>query len=83
MDPALAEAFAKRLADWMDIGAQFAGSAEFYRGIVEEIGEMFGLAAKTADDGTVGDSVLALKVPGLVRELIAERMLLQKRLASW
>lgn len=60
MDVVLAEAVARRIAAWMDSAAMFNRNSDFYRGIVVEIGEMFGEAAKT--------SVLALRVPELVRE---------------
>ena len=51
---------------------------DFYRKLISEIGETFGVAAYTSDDGSVQDSVLALKVPELVRDLhtrleVAER----------
>lgn len=72
MDTRLAEAFAKRLLLWMSTGEQYARNADFYQNIVIEIGEMFGDAAKTSDDGNIGDCVLALKVPGLVRETLDE-----------
>ena len=52
--------------NWKDSAAQFARGQEFYQGIVAKIGEMFGVAAKTSDDGSVQDSVLALRVPELV-----------------
>lgn len=71
MDPALCEAVAKRIAAWMDTCAQAYRNADFYRGIVTQIGEMFGVAAKTSDDGSVQQDVLALKVPELVADLIA------------
>lgn len=73
MDPPLAEAFAKRLATWMDEAARQMRNVEFYRGIVVQIGEMFGDAAKTSDDGTVQEDVLALRVPELVQALIQSR----------
>ena len=59
------------LAAWLDTAAQNQRNADFYRGLVVEVGEMFGEAAKTSDDGSRQDSVLALKVPELVRELLA------------
>lgn len=71
MDTALAEAFAKRIASWMDTSAQAYRNTDFYRGIVTQIGEMFGEAAKTSDDGSVQQDVLALKVPELVADLVA------------
>lgn len=51
---------------WCESAAQHLRNEEFYRGIVTQIGEMFGDAAKTSDDGTLQDSVLALRVPELV-----------------
>jgi len=60
---------AESSAAWMDSAAVFSRNADFYRGIVVQIGEMFGDAAKTSDDGSLQDSVLALKVPGLVAAL--------------
>jgi hypothetical protein len=62
---------------WCDTAARHLRNEEFYRGIVTEIGEMFGDMAKTSDDGSLQDSVLALKVPRLVRQAIAD---LQRRM---
>jgi hypothetical protein len=69
MDVVLAEAVARRIAAWMDAAAMFNRNSDFYRGIVVQIGEMFGEAAKTSDDGSVQQDVLALKVPELVASL--------------
>jgi len=52
----------------------------FYRGIVEEIGKPFGVAARTSDDGSVQDSILALKVPELVQTLERQRDALREAL---
>lgn len=49
-----------------DMAAWWQRSSEFYRGLVQRCGEVFGVAAYTADDGSVMDDVLALKVPELV-----------------
>jgi len=57
---------------WKDSAAQFLRNQEFYQGIVKQIGETFGVAARTSDDGSIQDDVLALKVPELVTELQAE-----------
>lgn len=73
MDPPLAEAFAKRLAAWMYTAAQETKNTEFYRKLLVEIGEMFGDKAKIADDNSVQEDVIALRVPELVRELIESR----------
>ncbi|KAA0684576.1 hypothetical protein DTW90_36160 [Neorhizobium sp. P12A] len=55
--------------NWIESARQFNRDADFYRGIVCRIGDLFGDAAKTSDDGSLQDSVLALKVPELVRYL--------------
>ena len=44
-------------------------ATDFYRGIVTKIGNMFGDAARTSDDGSVQENVLAIKVMELVGEL--------------
>lgn len=54
---------------WKETAAFHSRNEEFYRGIINQIGEILGVEAYTADDGSVGDSVLALKVPELVKEL--------------
>jgi hypothetical protein len=71
MDVRLAEAFARILAGWLDTAAMFHRNQEFYQGIVRDIGNVFGVAARTSDDGSVQDDVLALRVPELVKELHA------------
>ena len=70
----LKEAFRKaRSADaWEDTAAQAYRDADFYRGIVIRIGEPFGVAAKTSDDGSIQENVLALRVPELVEGMRAE-----------
>lgn len=72
MDTRLAEAFAKRLAVWMEEASIYNRNAGFYRSIIEEIGKMFGDAAKTSDDGSLQEDVLALRVPELVRDALEE-----------
>lgn len=63
---------AERSAEnWRETAEQCQRNTEFYRGIVQQIGEMFGDAAKTSDDGSLQDSVLALKIPELVANLRA------------
>lgn len=71
MDRVLAEAIAKPVGrlvrNWYDTAAQFSRNADYYRGIVQEIGAMLGDEAFISDDGSVQDSVLCAKVPELVR----------------
>jgi hypothetical protein len=57
---------------WRETAAQHLRNEDFYRGIVTDIGNMFGLKARIADDGTICKDVLALRVPELVVELIVE-----------
>ena len=59
--------------NWEETAAQFLRDANFWYGLVTQIGELFGIGAKTADDGTVYDTVVALKVPELVERLLEER----------
>jgi hypothetical protein len=82
MDVVLAEAVAKRIAAWMDSASQFSRNEVFYHGIVTQIGEMFGEAAKTSDDGSIQEDVLALKVPELVAGLISANVSHQRHLPA-
>lgn len=55
---------------WYSTAAQMARNAEYYRGLLVRIGEMLGVEAYTADDGSISDSVLCAKLP----ELLAYRL---------
>ena len=66
-DLAAENARLKRERDaWIDTANQMTENASFYRGLVARIGEHFGVEAKTSDDGSIQQDVLALKVPELV-----------------
>lgn len=54
---------------WKKTAERLHRNEEFYWSIVEQIGNLFGKDARTADDGTIGDTVLALKVYPLVKQL--------------
>jgi len=56
---------------WRAQAEQELRNAEYYRGLVVRIGEMFGVSAKTQDDGVVVDGVLCAKVPSLVEGMLA------------
>lgn len=71
MDVQLAEAVARRLAAWMETAAQYAGNAEFYRDLLDQCAAHLGPEAYTADDGTVMDEPVRLKLPALIRRLTA------------
>lgn len=53
---------------WIESAAMFHRNEEYYRGLVDQIGEMLGVDAYTADDGVIHDSVLRAKVPELVKQ---------------
>ncbi len=70
MDPELAEVFAELLDNWMDTAAQEARNAEFYRDLIDQCAQVLGPEAFTADDGTVMQDPVRLKVPELVQKLV-------------
>lgn len=53
-------------AAWRAMAAEMSRNADFYKGIVTQVGDLFGVAARTSDDGSIQGGVLALKVPELV-----------------
>jgi len=89
MDPALAGAFARRLKAYLEIIAQLHDNVAFYHGLVNQIGELFGDAARTRDDGSIQQEVLTLNVPELVKTALSERDSLRhavqdrQRAAEW
>ena len=58
---------------WLEIAKQNQRNTDYYRGLVVQIGTLFGKAAMTADDGTVMEDVLCAKVPELAEQREAER----------
>ena len=71
MDVALAEAFAKRLAVWMETAAMMSRNADFFRGLLDQCAAHLGQEAYTADDGSVWEEPVRLKIPELVVERCA------------
>ncbi len=69
MDTALAEAIAKRIAAWMDTAADFARNEDFYRSLLDRCAQHLGQDVNIADDGSVMDGPLRLKIPELVEAL--------------
>jgi hypothetical protein len=69
MDPALAEAVAKRIAAWMDAAAQSYRDVEYYRGLVVRCEKAIGEQAHTDDAGGRQEDVLCAKVPELVENI--------------
>jgi len=70
MDSALAMAFAKRLAGWMQTAAQNQRNTEYYRGLLVECGESIGDEAYRCDDGTMSREVLCDKIPACVDDIL-------------
>jgi hypothetical protein len=75
---------------WEETANQNQRNTDYYRGLVVQIGEMFGVAAKTQDDGGLAEDVLCAKVPELVaqaqaRLIIAEVLcrMVEQQLAAW
>lgn len=73
------EAVERERDNWQETAAQHCRNEEFWRGLVHQTGAHFGPAAYTADDGSVGDRVLGLKVPELAQAAVAERDALEAR----
>ena len=70
MDTELAMAFATVLDNWMETASQEARNAEFYRSLLDECAQVLGKEAYTADDGTVMEDPVRLKIPALVQKLV-------------
>jgi hypothetical protein len=73
MDPALATAFANRLANWMADTAQQMRNIEYYKGLIDsaidrEFTATYQKLMRTADDGSVHDSYLYAKFPEVLRK---------------
>lgn len=58
---------------WTETAAEYARGLSFYRDLIIKIGDPFWVAAKTSDDGSIQEDVLALRVPELVESMRAER----------
>lgn len=82
MDPALAEAVARRIAAWMDTAAGFAHSADRYRQWLVRCGVVLGKDAFIADDGSRQADVLVAKVPELVERQASRGYRLRQALAG-
>lgn len=73
MDPALAEAVARRIAVWMDTAARHALNEDFYRALLDKVVDNLHPSVKdsafTCDDGSRASSPLWLLVPRCVEEM--------------
>lgn len=66
MQPEVAEAFAKRLAMWMQTTAQTQRNADYYRELLERCGKAIGDRAYICDDGSRSEDVLCALIPEIV-----------------
>lgn len=62
---------AEKSADlWQATARDMCNNAEYYRQIIANIGDLFGIAAYMSDDRSIQDHVLSAKVFDLVNELV-------------
>jgi hypothetical protein len=58
--------------NWREDCERWQRNTVFYENIVKEIGALFGDRARRCDDGTLSESVLALNVLPLVKEMFQD-----------
>lgn len=66
----LEEAIAKQVTNWMDMAIMNQRNADYYKGLVEKIGETIGIESYIQDDGNLSNEVLCDKVPEIVEKII-------------
>jgi len=57
------------LLTWKDLAVHMSNNSDYYRGLLDEIGDLFGRDAYTCDDGSLSEDILRAKVPELVRNM--------------
>ena len=57
---------------WYDSAAMFHNNERYYRRLLEEIAGIVGVEAFTANDGTVYDNALCIKLPEIIRRLLSK-----------
>jgi len=73
MDVILAEVIARKVAAWMETGADYSRNADYYRGLLVECGEAIGEESRIQDDGNRSYDVLCAKIPELVAVLVKKK----------
>lgn len=68
MDVELAEAFAKKIALWMQTAAQHHRNETYYRELLVKCGKTIGDRVYMCDDGTRSEDVLCAKIPEIIAE---------------
>ena len=56
---------------WKGVAAQHLKNEEYYRGLLDQIGEAIGDDALIADDGSRPGGVIRAKLPDLVRKIVS------------
>lgn len=67
--------------NWMEVAGLESRGSMYYQSLLDDIGEMLGIAAYTSDGGSIQDSVLRAKVPELVAKVVYENVLLRSKIA--
>jgi hypothetical protein len=67
------DALRHQVMAWKETAEQNQRNADFYRGLVVEIGQMLGEDAYLQDDGGRSEDVLCAKVPELVRRVMSSQ----------
>jgi hypothetical protein len=69
---ARAEMAEREVLAWTESARWYSNDSDYYRGIVDKIGELLGIEARTQDDGNVVDGILRAKVYELVKIRLTE-----------
>lgn len=69
----------RQLEAWQETARVLESSRNYYRGLLEQIGQMFGQDAYRQDDGGLVEDVLVAKVPELVRAKLQGLDILSER----
>ena len=64
---------------WEHTAAEFARNADYYRGLVQRIGALYGEAAYVSDDGSKQQDILCAKVPELAEAAESQLAALRQR----
>jgi hypothetical protein len=61
------------ISGWIDFAAHESRGVDYYRGLLEKIGQFFGEEAYICDDGSIQEDILIAKVPELVEKLFEKK----------
>jgi hypothetical protein len=57
---------------WKEVAAQNQRNSDYYRGLLDQIGDLLGIDAYTSDDGSIQSEPLRAKLPELVAKKVFE-----------